>query len=221
MGKNKIVYGGNVLIDLTDDTVAADNLLSGYKAHNKAGDVVNGTCTFNCDSSDATASASDIANGKTAYVKGAKVTGTHTDETFTGDYKVTSNGTLQTAGKKMTSNLEVDVPNSLVTDRERQTPSSNVRSLTFNIDLGGNIPNVIFVTAENLTTLNSTKTLVDACYDESERFILSKYNSSSSALASTGAANIAFDVSTTGKIKITVSNSYFRKGITYYCRAWA
>ena len=89
MGKNKIVYGGNVLIDLTDHTVAADNLLSGYKAHNKAGDVVNGTCTFNCDSSDATASASDIVNGKTAYVGGDKVTGTHTDATFS-----LSNGVL-------------------------------------------------------------------------------------------------------------------------------
>ena len=221
MGVSKVKYGSKTLIDLTGDTVTANKLLSGYKAHNKAGNAITGTCTYDCDSSDATASASDIANGKTAYVKGSKVSGTHTDETFTGDYKVTSNGTLQTAGKKMTSNLDVDVPNSIVTNRERQTPSSNVRSLTFNINLGGVTPNIIFVTAEDLTTLNSTKTLVDACYDESANFILSKYNSSSSALASTGSKNISFDVSTTGKIKITVSNSYFRKGITYYCRAWA
>lgn len=33
MAYSKIIYGGNVLIDLTGDTVAADKLLAGVTAH--------------------------------------------------------------------------------------------------------------------------------------------------------------------------------------------
>lgn len=39
---NKVIYGGRVLIDLTADTVTAEKLLSGYKAHGADGNVVNG-----------------------------------------------------------------------------------------------------------------------------------------------------------------------------------
>lgn len=46
MAYNKIVYGGNVLIDLTGDTVQADKLLSGYTAHDKTGTQIIGTLTF-------------------------------------------------------------------------------------------------------------------------------------------------------------------------------
>lgn len=40
---NKVVYGGNVLVDLTGDTVAADKLLSGYAAHDRSGARVTGS----------------------------------------------------------------------------------------------------------------------------------------------------------------------------------
>lgn len=72
---SKVVYGNTVIIDLTSDTVAAANLLSGYTAHGKDGEQVVGACTYNADTSDATASTSDILYGETAYVNGAKVTG--------------------------------------------------------------------------------------------------------------------------------------------------
>ena len=42
MAYNKVVYGGNVLIDLTEDTVSADKLLSGYTAHGKDGNSIIG-----------------------------------------------------------------------------------------------------------------------------------------------------------------------------------
>ena len=76
MAISKVIYGGQTLIDLTGDTVVADKLLKGYKAHGADGEVINGACTFDADTQDATATDAEILNGKTAYNKGNKVTGT-------------------------------------------------------------------------------------------------------------------------------------------------
>ena len=76
MSNSKIVLGsGEVLIDLTADTVKENNLLKGYTAHGADGEPVVGTCTFDADTQDATASDAEILAGKTAYVKGTKKTG--------------------------------------------------------------------------------------------------------------------------------------------------
>jgi len=72
---NKVIYGGDTLIDLTADTVTAALMLSGTKAHDKSGAPITGTCTYDADTSDATAGQSEILNTKTAYVNGSKVTG--------------------------------------------------------------------------------------------------------------------------------------------------
>lgn len=76
MAYNKIIYGNNVLIDLTADTVDAAHLLNGYTTHNKAGESISGTCTYDADTSEDTAAAADILSGKTAHAAGAKITGT-------------------------------------------------------------------------------------------------------------------------------------------------
>lgn len=76
MAKNKIIYGGQVLIDLTDATGEASDILSGKTLYGKEGTKLTGTCTFDADTSDANATASEILDTKTAYVNGAKVTGT-------------------------------------------------------------------------------------------------------------------------------------------------
>ena len=60
MSINKVVYGGETLIDLTGDTVTADKLLSGITAHGKDGELVTGACTFDVDSNDATAAVAEI-----------------------------------------------------------------------------------------------------------------------------------------------------------------
>lgn len=76
MSISKVVYGGETLIDLTGDTVTKEKLLKGYIAHGADGEEITGTCTFDADTQDATATDAEILSGKTAYNKGNKLTGT-------------------------------------------------------------------------------------------------------------------------------------------------
>lgn len=78
MAINKVVYGGQVLIDLTDATLGVndgDKILSSQTAYGKDGEKITGTCTYNADTSDATATASEILSGQTAYGASGKITG--------------------------------------------------------------------------------------------------------------------------------------------------
>ena len=73
---NKVVYGSTVLIDLTSDTLtSADQLHYGIVAHDRSGAVITGTNTYDANTSDADAAASEILLNKTAYVNGNKITG--------------------------------------------------------------------------------------------------------------------------------------------------
>ena len=76
MANSKIVYGGKVLMDLTADTVIADVLLTGYTAHGADGEPITGSCDFDANTQDATATEAEILLDKTAYNKGVKRTGT-------------------------------------------------------------------------------------------------------------------------------------------------
>ena len=76
MANNKIIFNGKTLIDLTADTVEAAKLLAGYTAHAANGEIITGTCDWDSNTMDATATDAEILAGKTAYVKGAKKTGT-------------------------------------------------------------------------------------------------------------------------------------------------
>lgn len=73
---NKVVYGGETLIDLTGDTVTSENLHSGITAHDKSGALITGTDTRDSDTSEDTAAVSEILAGKTAHARGALLTGT-------------------------------------------------------------------------------------------------------------------------------------------------
>ena len=76
MGVCKVIYGENVLVDLTEDTVTPADLAEGKTAHDASGELITGTNPGGIDTSDATAEASEILAGKTAYVNDEKLTGT-------------------------------------------------------------------------------------------------------------------------------------------------
>ena len=73
---NKVIIGTEVKLDLTGDDVTPDKLTKGIKAHDKSGAPIVGTSTLDADTSGDTAAAAEILLGKTAHVKGAKLTGT-------------------------------------------------------------------------------------------------------------------------------------------------
>lgn len=72
---SKVIYGGRTLIDLTNDTVTESDVINARTFHKADGSIVTGTCTYDADTSDGTAIASEVLDTKTAYVNGAKVTG--------------------------------------------------------------------------------------------------------------------------------------------------
>lgn len=73
---NKVIYGGNTLIDLTGDTVSATDVLSGVKFHLPSGEQKTGTCAFDVDSSDCTATVAEVLATKTFAKGGSVLTGT-------------------------------------------------------------------------------------------------------------------------------------------------
>ena len=74
---NKIVLAsGEVLIDLTGDTVDAAHLLDGFTSHDKSAAPVTAAATDDIDRSDDTAAVGEILSGKTAHARGALLTGT-------------------------------------------------------------------------------------------------------------------------------------------------
>ena len=94
--KSKVIYNGDVLIDLTADTITASDLASGKTAHDKSGAPITGTNTYDSNTSNDTATASEILATKTAHARGTALTGTMpnngavsgTISTVSGEYTV-------------------------------------------------------------------------------------------------------------------------------------
>lgn len=72
---NKVIYGNNVVLDVSTDTVTRADVINGKYFHMPTGERTTGTCTYDADTSDGTAAAADILDTKIAYVNGSKITG--------------------------------------------------------------------------------------------------------------------------------------------------
>lgn len=95
---NKVVYGGNTLIDLTSDTAVASDVAAGKYFHLKSGERVQGSSTLDADTSDGTATSAEILLSKVAYVNGVRLVGAMPNNGGT-DVTVTSkSGTTIPAG---------------------------------------------------------------------------------------------------------------------------
>ena len=75
MAYNKIVFGGETLIDLTSDTITEETLVEGYTAHSRSGEIITGTLSEATEEKKGLMSASDkiklngIATGAEANVQ--------------------------------------------------------------------------------------------------------------------------------------------------------
>lgn len=74
--KNKVIYNGNTLVDLTADTITAADVINSKTFHKADGSVGEGTCTYDVDSSGATANVSEVLATKTFAKNGSVLTGT-------------------------------------------------------------------------------------------------------------------------------------------------
>lgn len=163
MGRSKIIYGGEVLLDLTADTIEPGKVLLGFKYHGPDGELHTGTCTFDLDTSGATVKASEILLGKTAGARGSLLTGTMPD-----------NGAV--AAKISTVNGEYIVPIGyhdgsgkcvIDPDEAAKIIAANIKKgvtiLGVEGTYGGESVNVQTKTVDPLTT--SQKVLPDPNYD--------------------------------------------------------
>ena len=118
MAYNKIIIDNVVKLDLTNDDVIASDVAKGKKFHTRDGETAVGTNTFDADTSDADAIASEILDKKTAYVGGAKIEGTMPNNGAVSQVITTLNGSYTIpAGyhngsgyvKKVTSSIDANI----------------------------------------------------------------------------------------------------------------
>ena len=76
MAVNKVIYGGNTLIDLTGDSVTAADVLDGVSFHLPSGESGTGTCTYDSDTSEDTVVVAEVLATKTFHARGSALTGT-------------------------------------------------------------------------------------------------------------------------------------------------
>lgn len=72
---NKIIYNGQVLIDLTGDDITPEKLTKGAKGHDKTGAPIVGTNDFDSNTQDANTTDEDVVQGKIYYALGRRGTG--------------------------------------------------------------------------------------------------------------------------------------------------
>lgn len=66
---NKVVYGGNTIIDLTSDTVDASSLEAGVTAHDASGQPITGTLRFSTIYTGSSVPSASLGSNGDIYIK--------------------------------------------------------------------------------------------------------------------------------------------------------
>lgn len=158
MGTSKVIYGGETILDLTADTVTPETLAHGVTAHGKNGEQIIGTSTKDVDSTDANVSAAEILEGKTAYARGAKITGTMVNNEPT-------NGTIATKEGQYTIPIgyhDGSEKVGIATSEQEKIVPTNIRSGISILGVTGTMTGAESVTSQAKTvTPSSTDQVVN------------------------------------------------------------
>lgn len=155
---NKVVYGGDTLIDLTQDDVTRASVANGIKFHLPSGEATTGTNTYDADTSDGTATAAEILATKTAYVNGSKLIGSMTNRggvtgtisTVDGEYTVPS-GYHDGSGK-----VSID------SGEQAKLIATNIRSGVTILGVAGSMSGSesVNATSANVTPYTTSQTII-------------------------------------------------------------
>lgn len=120
-----------------DSNLTAGNIRSGVKIFNVTGSYAGSSSSGGTDTSDADATASDIAKGKTAYVNGEKVTGTLTDSTVSveADYDVVDSAQISLVDESPKSKATSFLTYTTDASGSSRAILDNSRENTFGIDV--------------------------------------------------------------------------------------
>ena len=114
MAFSKVILNGTTLMDVTQDTVAADKLLSSYTAHNAAGVQITGTAT---------------AGGEVTITEVQNTTGT--TGVIDGDAAILTTKTITQNGTYAASSDNVDGYSSVTVNVSGGTPSATQHTIYF------------------------------------------------------------------------------------------
>ena len=158
MAYNKIIYGGDTLIDLTSDTVTANSLLSGVTAHDKAGNTIEGTIPDGSATgpSSLSGSSASITTGTNTIT--LTKTGITTTPTVSAGY--ISNATASTATIALTASVAVN-PTPTASGATVTIPAGYYTQQTTKAVSSGSAtaPSTISGTAASVSTGTNTLTL--------------------------------------------------------------
>ena len=149
---NKVIYGGNTIIDLTSDTVTANDVLKNVTFHLPSGATGTGACEYDVDSSDCTAVIAEVLSGKTFAKGGSVLTGTMTNRGAVTGTITTKAGTYTIPQGYHDGSGSVGISSA----EQAKIISTNIRQGITILGVEGSMSGTEDVTAETVTVTPST-----------------------------------------------------------------